>query len=172
MANKNRNGMGHMIVTFFVMGIVVFSSGCSRHLSPTANTTKQESNENKKATSAGNSLVGIWQLDKVEAPDLMGKLATYGSQPDVDRITKTLEQFKTSLKGLTVTFNEDGSYQSTYNGQSDVGKWSINETKEIRAVSKVTSNVELYQIVSQTDTSIQAQINEENVNLLLTFIRK
>ena len=172
MRNNNRDMIRYVFITCLVIVTIVFSTGCSRHLSAINNGVKSNNNEGKKASSSGYSLIGTWHLDKVEAPDLVGKLASFGSQQDVDHISKTLAQSQNSLKGLTVTFNEDGTYQSVYSGQSDVGKWSVNETKEIRAVSKVTSNVELYQIISQTDTSIQAQITQEDVNLLLTFTKK
>ena len=171
MKNNNRAGMKSTLIICFVMGTIVFSSGCSKHLSPSAQTAKSTNSESAR-TPEGKSLIGTWVLDKIEAPDLTSKLASFGSQADVDRISKTLDKYKDALKGLTVTFSEDGTYQSAYNGQSDLGKWSVNETNEIRAVSKVSNSVELYQIVSQTETSIKAQINQQDVNLLLTFIKK
>ena len=111
-------------------------------------------------------------MNKIEAPDLAAKVAMYGSQADIAQGTKTLELYQNALKGLTVTFAKDSTYQSVYNGQSDLGTWSANGAKEIHTVSKVSRNVQIYQIVSLTDSSVQAQIDESGLTVLMTFTRK
>ena len=173
MRNKNVYQIRLGLINCLVISVIVFTTGCSKHLSATAGKAKGSNEANKKMSSTAQySIIGTWILNKIEAPDLAAKVAMYGSQADIAQGTKTLELYQNALKGLTVTFAKDSTYQSVYNGQSDLGTWSANGAKEIHTVSKVSGNVQIYQIVSLTDSSVQAQIDESGLTVLMTFTRK
>jgi hypothetical protein len=158
--------------------LVTLSTGCAKHNTPTA--AKVENKEKKAenptpgtATTTNDALVGIWKLDKIEIPNMAEKMSAFGNQANKDAMTQTLTQYQTSLQGLTVTFNKDGTYQSQYASQSDVGTWTLIDQKQIKAVSKVSSNVLVYQLIAQDATSIKVQFSTDaTTTLWMTFLKK
>lgn len=155
--------------------LVAFSTGCTKHNTPTA--VKVENNEKAPAaglaTTTEEALVGSWKLDKIEIPNVAEKMSAFGNQANKDAMNKNLALYQTSLQGLAVTFNKDGTYQSQYSGQSDVGTWTLSAKKEIRTTSKVTNNVLVYELVAQDATSIKVQLNTNDGNILwMTFLKK
>jgi hypothetical protein len=173
---KKVNDMRYSFIVIAIL-FVAFSEGCAKHNAPTA--AKVEKTETKEAPPSGqattttDALVGIWKLDKIEIPDMAEKMSAFGNQASKDAMTQTLALYQNSLQGLTVTFNKDGTYQSVYASQSDIGTWTLSAKKEIRAISKVTSNILVYELVAQDATSIKVKFDTSDGNSLwMTFLKK
>lgn len=164
-----------MKYNFIIIAILFlgFSESCAKHNAPTAAKTGNNTPASGQTITTPDALVGVWKLDKIEIPNMAEKMAAFGDQASKDALTKLLALYQSSLQGLTVTFNKDGSYQSQYTGQSDIGTWTLKDQKEIRAVSKVTNNVLAYELISQDATSIKVQFSTSDGNSLwMTFLKK
>ena len=101
------------------------------------------------------------------------RMSSFGGQADKDKLLKTLELYQTTLKGMTVTFNKDQTYQSAYPGASDVGTWTLKNQRDITVTSKLSSTVLVYQLVSIDASSIKVQFQVGGGDeLWMTFLRK
>ena len=164
--------MRYLFPAVIILVIALFSAGCSKHMSASASKPENKISNAAHQPSSSDSLVTTWKLDKIEIPDMAAKMAAFGNQADKDVLTQTLDAYRTNLKGLTVTFNKDNTYQSMYSGQSDIGTWSVNAKNEIITISKVTNNTQTYLIVAMAAGSLNVQLNVNGTNLLLYFLKK
>jgi hypothetical protein len=147
---------------------ILFTIGCSRHAAPTA--TKSSKPEAPSGNMTG-LLTGVWRLDKIEAPDMMDKMSSFGSQAERDAMLQGISKYQDAMKGLKVTFSKDSTYESAYNGQSDIGTWRV-KRQEIETVSKLSGTVNVFQIVSANNTTLIVKYNPGDAMLLMTFIKQ
>jgi hypothetical protein len=170
--NKKAKQMRYCSIVLPILLIVVLGGGCSKHISPATSNTKADKIISASSVTIRDSLVGGWKLDKIETPNLAEKMASFGSQAEKDALNKTVDDYRNALKGLTVTFNKDSTFQSSYGGQSDVGTWVVNAKREIVTVSKVTDNTQIYTLLAMTGGSIKVKLPAGENILWLTFLRK
>jgi hypothetical protein len=160
--------------------------GCTKHSTPTATPVKAETAVAKKEEAAPVSapvvsapapaptpevglLIGQWKLQKIEIPDMAQKMSAFGDQASKEAMTQLLDRYTSVLQDLSVSFNADSTYQSSYKAGNDIGTWVLMKN-EIRTISKITSRALVYQIISMDDKTIKVNLDAgDNVIMLMTF---
>jgi hypothetical protein len=163
----NSNTFFGKSVLIFMLASLLVSAGCSKHMSPNAAHAGKET-----AKTLTDSLTGVWHLDKADIPGMADKMSAFGSQSEKDDMAGKLTQYQTALKGMTVTFNSDSTYQTSYSGQGDVGTWSVDKYRMINTVSKINNNPSSYQVESISGTSLTVEFKMTDLTLLMTFMKK
>jgi hypothetical protein len=156
--------------SLFVLPIVLLvlsaGAGCTKHHAD--NITKGQS----KGKSLEDSLAGVWKLDRIEIPAAIGNVAAFGSATEREKTDETLAKYQEALKGMVVTFNNDKTFQSVYNGNSDVGTWKVSPQGEIETTSKLTDKPSIFQRVSVTNSTLAVKYISTDGALLMTFMKK
>ena len=142
-----------------VLFILLLCQACTKHYA-SATTAGHTAAVSAESVAAG------WKLDKVEIPSQAA-----GTQATNDAITQKETSLQNSLKGMTLDFNKDGTFQSQVNGRSDMGTWKISGNN-IEALSKTSGNVTLFQIQSMNDNTMIVSCQSEKTILRMTFVKK
>ncbi len=179
---NNKNKADLKFFALLILLLPLLSMGCTKHYAanitqvtkPSAAPIVTESVSDTVAIGGtlGDTLTGIWKLDKIEIPGMLDNMTSFTSQNVKDDMNQRLNKYQEGLKGLTVTFDHGGSYQSVYSGQSDVGTWKVNDQREIITVSKVTSGVSNFEILSVSRRTLLVKYNPGDGVLLLTLLKK
>ena len=156
---------------FFVLSITLLilsaGTGCTRHHADNITQSAQS-----KGKSLEDSLTGVWKLDRIEVPTAIGNVAAFGSAAERQKTDETLAKYQEALKGMVVTFNSDKSFQSVYNGNSDVGTWKVSPQGEIETISKLSDKSSTFQRVSVTNSTLVVKYISSDGVLLMTFLKK
>jgi hypothetical protein len=156
---------------FFVLPIALLilsaGTGCTKHHADNITQSAQS-----KGKSLEDSLTGVWKLDRIEIPAAIGNVAAFGSASEREKTDETLTKYQEALKGMVVTFNADKSFQSAYNGNSDVGMWKVSPQGEIETTSKVSDKSSIFQRVSITNSTLAVKYISTDGALLMTFLKK
>jgi len=155
---------------FFALPIILLmlsaGTGCTKHHAD--NITQGRS----KGKSLEDSLAGVWKLDRIEIPSAVGNVAAFGSAAERQKTDETLAKYQETLKGMTVTFNSDKTFQSVYSGISDLGTWTVSPQGDITATSKLTNRASTFQRVSVTNSELSVKFISADGTLLMTFLKK
>lgn len=146
--------------------ILSAGAGCTKHHAD--NITQGQS----KGKSLEDSLTGVWKLDRIEIPTAIGNIAAFGSAAERQKTDETLAKYQEALKGMTVTFNSDKTFQSAYNGNSEIGIWKVSPQGEIQTTSKLSDKSSTFQRVSVTNSTLAVKYISADGALLMTFLKK
>jgi hypothetical protein len=155
---------------------IVAASSCTRHY---ANAVTSKPAASAPATSdtltsanLADSLIGTWKIKQTEIPQMVDKMTTYGSQTEKDDMIQKQKQYQSEFMSLTATFRGDRTYETSYNGQSDIGTWRINRKKELEAMSGMSGSAMTFQVQSLSRGVLVAKYEGADITLLLTFIKQ
>ena len=180
--NKKRCAYRFHIVKLLLLWcvLVVMSASCSRHIAQAVTTQNSvpaaipETGKADTLTAAAltDSLIGKWKIRKTEIAQVMNKMTTYGSQAERDEMQHKQQEYQNEFLSLTTTFSSDKTYQSTFNGQSDVGTWRVSRKMEIETISKVSGYAMSFQVESLNQGVLVTRYEAPDLVLLLTFVRQ
>jgi hypothetical protein len=165
MTKKISPDLRSLFVFPLVFLILSAAAGCTKHHAD--NITGQS-----KGKSLEDSLAGVWKLDRIEIPAAIGNVAAFGSASERQKTDETLAKYQEALKGMIVTFNSDKTFQSAYNGNSDVGTWKASPQGEIETLSKLTNKPSIFERVSVSNSTLAVKYISADGALLMTFLKK
>lgn len=81
-----------------------------------------------------NNLVGTWEYSEpaivFESDNLLAKAgASIASSKIEDKLQEQLSKFGFESGAFSITFNEDGTFEETFNGKNIPGKWEVKDSK-------------------------------------------
>ena len=167
MTQKNKPGLRLFFVLPIALLILAAGMGCTRYHADNITQSAQP-----KGKSLEDSLTAVWKLDRIEVPDAVGNVAAFGSQTERQKTDETLAKYQETLKGMTVTFNADKTFQSAYNGNSDVGTWKASPQGQIETLSKLSDKLSVFQRVTLTNSALTVKFISADGALLMTFFKK
>lgn len=165
------------LISVWALGI----SACTRHLAPVANgqhtappsiAATPIQPDTLKSVNLTDSLIGTWKIKTTEIEKSLEKMTTYGSQTERDEMIKKQQKYQAAFLGLTTTFKKDMTFESVFNGQSDIGTWRVNRMGEIETVGRASGNTSNFQIHSLIGNVLVVKYEVEGSTMLLTFVKQ
>lgn len=151
--------------------LLLLTAGCSHHYADNLAKPIQIAAQPAQV-SLEDSLIGSWKISKIDAPDMMAKMTAFGTQEERETLTQKVNMYEGNFRDLSVTFDKDHSFKSSYNGMTNAGTWKLTSDLLIQTVDKFNEGANTFQLVSINGRVLTVTYTDASVTLKMVFERQ